>query len=60
MAGGPLAVLGILFDRRARYIVCPAVVFIGLISQLDHKEWRFIVYTVPIFNIAAARGAVWM
>ena len=60
MAAWPLALLGVLVDRRARNIAYPAIAFICLISQLEHKEWRFIVYMVPVFNIAAARGAAWM
>lgn len=60
MGAGPLALLGILVDRRARDIAYPAIAFVVLLSQLGHKEWRFIVYTIPMFNIAAARGAAWM
>ena len=28
--------------------------------MLGHKEWRFIVYVVPLWNVAGARGCVWM
>ncbi|KAG0708123.1 glycosyltransferase family 22 protein [Suillus ampliporus] len=56
----PLAVLGTALDSRVRTLIYPPVLFIGLISSLGHKEWRFIVYVVPLFNIAAARGARWM
>jgi alpha-1,6-mannosyltransferase len=56
----PLAVFGAVLDNRIRALMHPPVLFIGLISCLGHKEWRFIVYVVPLFNIAAARGAWWM
>ena len=28
--------------------------------MLGHKEWRFIVYVVPLYNVAGARGCFWM
>ncbi|KAG1841030.1 glycosyltransferase family 22 protein [Suillus subalutaceus] len=56
----PLAVLGAALDSRVRALMFPPVLFIVLISCLGHKEWRFIIYVVPFFNVAAARGARWM
>ncbi|KAI0034769.1 alpha-1,6-mannosyltransferase subunit [Vararia minispora EC-137] len=53
----PLSVLGTFIDSRVRAFIIPALTYIVLISGIGHKEWRFIVYTVPLFNIAAARGA---
>lgn len=60
MASIPLSMLGALVDARARNILYPAIAFTALLSQLGHKEWRFIVYVVPMFNLAASRGAAWM
>lgn len=57
LLGAPLTLLGALIDPRAREAVLPALCAVGLLSGLGHKEWRFIVYTVPLFNFAAARGA---
>lgn len=53
----PLAFVGLASDRRIRTMLLPAGVFVTFISLLGHKEWRFIVYLVPLFNIAAARGS---
>ncbi|TFY52954.1 hypothetical protein EVJ58_g9722 [Rhodofomes roseus] len=55
----PLSVLGIGADRRIGAMLFPYLSFIALLSCLGHKEWRFIIYVVPVFNIAAARGIAW-
>lgn len=47
-------------EPRVRTILFSPVAMILLMSSLAHKEWRFVIYTVPIFNIAAARGARWL
>jgi alpha-1,6-mannosyltransferase len=57
LSSAPLAILGAAVDGRVRSFLFPSVVFVGAISALAHKEWRFVVYTVPVFNVAAARGA---
>ncbi|KAF5374448.1 hypothetical protein D9615_009109 [Tricholomella constricta] len=56
----PMSLLGLLRDQRIRDLLFPFLIFVGLISCLGHKEWRFIIYVVPAFNVAAARGARWM
>ncbi|CAE6530340.1 unnamed protein product [Rhizoctonia solani] len=35
----------------------PYAIFTLLISRLGHKEWRFVVYVVPMINVVAALGA---
>lgn len=56
----PLSILGLTIDKRIRTLLLPSVVFIGLMSFLPHKEWRFIVYVIPMFTVAAARGTSWI
>ncbi|KAJ3916915.1 alpha-1,6-mannosyltransferase subunit [Lentinula edodes] len=56
----PLACLGYVMDSRIREALLPHIVFVGLMSFLGHKEWRFIAYVVPVFNVAAARASRWM
>ncbi|KAG9314937.1 glycosyltransferase family 22 protein [Chiua virens] len=56
----PMAILGAALDHRIRSMLLAPVVFVSLLSALGHKEWRFVIYIVPLFNIAAARGARWM
>jgi hypothetical protein len=53
----PLSVLGTFIDARVRSFILPSLAFIALLSSIGHKEWRFVAYVVPLFNIAAARGA---
>ncbi|GAA5982494.1 hypothetical protein JCM10908_006671 [Rhodotorula pacifica] len=52
------AAFSFLLDRRSRRLLIPCIIFIGLLSLLKHKEWRFIVYVVPAFTVAAAGGIV--
>lgn len=53
----PLFLLGILLDRRILPFVLPVLFFIILYSKLPHKELRFIISSVPIFNLSAAIAA---
>ena len=49
--------IGFVADNRLGALVVYALTFIAGLSFLGHKEWRFIVYVVPMLNVAAARGA---
>ncbi|KAG7451384.1 alpha-1,6-mannosyltransferase subunit [Guyanagaster necrorhizus] len=55
-----LSLLGLYIDHRIRSLLLPSIIFVALISGLGHKEWRFIIYVVPTFNVAAARAAKWL
>ncbi|KIK79362.1 glycosyltransferase family 22 protein [Paxillus rubicundulus Ve08.2h10] len=55
-----LSVLGATLDHRIRSMLCAPVIFVLMLSALGHKEWRFVIYVVPLLNIAAARGTRWM
>ncbi|PVG04260.1 hypothetical protein CPB86DRAFT_868979 [Serendipita vermifera] len=56
----PFFLLGVVVDKRARSVSLPAITFVTIISFLSHKEWRFIVYVVPIFNLCAACAFTWL
>ncbi|KAL2235514.1 UNVERIFIED_CONTAM: Dol-P-Man:Man(7)GlcNAc(2)-PP-Dol alpha-1,6-mannosyltransferase [Sesamum indicum] len=49
--------LGVLLDRRIRFYVIPVLSFVLLYSKLPHKELRFIISSLPIFNLSAAIAA---
>jgi len=50
----PIGILSSNRDLRAFYV--SALLFVLLFSFLPHKELRFIIYTFPVFNLAAASG----
>ncbi|KAI9024489.1 Alg9-like mannosyltransferase family-domain-containing protein [Phycomyces nitens] len=54
MISYPLALVGFVADRRLRNLLGPALIYTAVFSILPHKEWRFIMYTIPIYTIAAA------
>lgn len=56
----PLAI-GLKATRKASIdILIPLVAFVGIYSVQPHKEWRFIVYTIPGITAVAAIGASWI
>ncbi|XP_078177961.1 homolog of asparagine-linked glycosylation 12 isoform X6 [Carex rostrata] len=53
----PLSIIGVLLDRRIRQYIVPVFLFVLLYSKLPHKELRFIIASVPIFNLSASLAA---
>ncbi|XP_073150158.1 dol-P-Man:Man(7)GlcNAc(2)-PP-Dol alpha-1,6-mannosyltransferase isoform X2 [Henckelia pumila] len=57
LAAYPLFLLGILLDRRVWFYIFPVLSFVLLYSKLPHKELRFIISSLPMFNFSAAMAA---
>ncbi|WPH02616.1 Hypothetical protein R9X50_00548100 [Acrodontium crateriforme] len=47
-------------QKASQSILIPHLVFITVYSFLPHKEWRFIVYSVPAFTAVAAAIPAWI
>ncbi|KQJ83885.1 dol-P-Man:Man(7)GlcNAc(2)-PP-Dol alpha-1,6-mannosyltransferase isoform X2 [Brachypodium distachyon] len=53
----PLCLVGALLDRRIVPYVLPVALFVVLYSKLPHKELRFIIASIPMFNVSASLAA---
>ncbi|GAB7364104.1 hypothetical protein MBLNU230_g4656t1 [Neophaeotheca triangularis] len=56
----PVAVSMKATQKTTADIILPHIAFIALYSLLPHKEWRFIIYSVPAFTAVASGGAGWI
>ncbi|XP_058086941.1 dol-P-Man:Man(7)GlcNAc(2)-PP-Dol alpha-1,6-mannosyltransferase isoform X4 [Magnolia sinica] len=55
--GLELLLLGVFVDRRSLLYILPVFSFVLLYSKLPHKELRFIIGSIPMFNLSAAIAA---
>ncbi|KAL6236227.1 hypothetical protein BDW75DRAFT_116927 [Aspergillus navahoensis] len=56
LIGIPIALLQPATRRIATFILVPSLAYIAIYSVQPHKEWRFIVYTIPSLTATAALG----
>lgn len=42
------------FNLVHKRLMFPSLLYVAFMSCLGHKEWRFLVYILPIFNLSAA------
>ncbi|KAH8928148.1 glycosyltransferase family 22 protein [Atractiella rhizophila] len=49
----PFLILSTIYSRSKK-LVFPLFASIALLSWLQHKEWRFIIYCIPTFNLCSS------
>ncbi|KAJ1944328.1 dolichyl-P-Man:Man(7)GlcNAc(2)-PP-dolichol alpha-1,6-mannosyltransferase [Linderina macrospora] len=52
----PFAVSGVVLSAEAAKLAIPYMAAVAVFSANPHKEWRFIIYAVPVLNLCAALG----
>ena len=55
----PQSILSKAVGHTSKAILLPHAIFITIYSLLPHKEWRFIIYSVPAFTAVASSTAGW-
>ncbi|KAL1998620.1 hypothetical protein VTN02DRAFT_5879 [Thermoascus thermophilus] len=60
LVGMPAALLHAATRRHALSLLAPSVAYVAVYSLQPHKEWRFVVYTVPPLTAVAALGAAYI
>jgi Alg9-like mannosyltransferase family len=46
--------------RKLRYILVVPALYVAALSLLDHKEWRFVIYVVPLLTTATSISAAYI
>ncbi|TPX33102.1 hypothetical protein SmJEL517_g03915 [Synchytrium microbalum] len=60
----PISIYGVVIsfsgssNAKIRKYLIPALMYVSMYSILPHKEWRFVIYVIPLFNMAASVSLV--
>lgn len=60
LVGVPSSLLHISTRRSALHILIPTLAYVAIYSFQPHKEWRFIIYTVPPLTAVSALGTAYI